>query len=319
MLMTAGLGTRLRPYTERVPKPLLPLMGVAMAQFALDQLLEAGVSRVVANAHHQPERLALGLRSLDLGSAELAISDESALLLGSAGGIRKALPLLGVEPFYYVNADVLNEVDLRALALRHRALRSRWGVLLTLAILPGLPSASRYRELFLDDSGDRVAGLGAPTAGRPFFASAAVIEPEALASLPEGVPLEFVPEVLEPAIRSGRAGAYLAEGGFEDIGSPELWLDAHVSMLGRLETGRVPQRWRRRIESVNRRVAPGIWVSKKARRWLSCSEWSAPAYWSPAGDPRATPPAALGPRGVLYGTAPKSDSAARFSNRIDWS
>src|SRR5690349_9521799 len=96
MLMTAGLGTRLRPFTDLLPKPLLPLMGIPMAQFALDALAEAGVEKVVANVHHLPEKLRESLPGLatQAGIKELRLSDETQELLGSAGGMRNALPLL---------------------------------------------------------------------------------------------------------------------------------------------------------------------------------------------------------------------------------
>src|SRR5688500_7784184 len=99
MLMTAGLGTRLRPFTEIAPKHLLPVMGVPMAQFAVDLLARFGVSRIVCNVHHRADLAVPALKALEHGpGTSIEISDESQLLLGSAGGIRKALPLLGRDP-----------------------------------------------------------------------------------------------------------------------------------------------------------------------------------------------------------------------------
>jgi MurNAc alpha-1-phosphate uridylyltransferase len=104
MLMSAGLGTRLKPFTDLEPKALIPVMGVPTAQFSLDALAQAHVETIVANIHHQAEKARAGLESLERGNARLVISDESALLMGSGGGIAKALPNFGHRPFYWLNA-----------------------------------------------------------------------------------------------------------------------------------------------------------------------------------------------------------------------
>src|SRR4051812_48037749 len=107
MLMAAGLGTRLRPFTDRYSKPMLPLLGSPMAAFAYDAVRAAGVEKVVANVHHLAAATEAGLFALrEPGGPRIEISDESSLLLGSAGGLRQAAPKLG-GPFFLVNGDVL--------------------------------------------------------------------------------------------------------------------------------------------------------------------------------------------------------------------
>jgi hypothetical protein len=129
--------------------------------------------------------------------------------------LRRALPALGEGPFFLVNADVLCDVDLRALARAHAVRRERFGARLTLTVFtrpplePGERQAERYREVLLSPEGDRVAGLGEPAEGRPFFTGVAVIEPEALRGAPAGGAFEMVPHVLRPAIEAGRAGAFV--------------------------------------------------------------------------------------------------------------
>lgn len=303
MLMAAGLGTRLRPFTEMEPKALLPLMGVPMAQFALDALAAGGVTHVVANLHHHAEKARDGFSRLAKGpEMTLDLSDESGELLGSAGGIRKALPLFGGEPFFLVNADVLCEVDLGALARAHALNRARNGAVLTLTVFRAGPAGGKYREILFDAAQGLVTGFGVPAEGKPYFVGAAVIEPEALASVPEG-PQEFVPTILEPAIRAGKAGLYVAEGQWHDIGSPQLWLNAHTSLIQGLECGRVPPLWRARVESGAKRVAPNIWISRACSKNFSLSEWAGPVYWDSMCDETARPPQKLGPRAVMYGAA----------------
>lgn len=302
--MAAGLGTRLRPFTDLAPKPLLPVMGVPMAQYGIDAMVSAGVSELVANIHHLPDIAARGLGGLDLQGARLGISDERELLLGSAGGLRKALGLLGDrEPFFLVNGDVLCDVDLRKLAARHLALRRQWGVTLTLALFPRGPAGARYREIGIDPLTGMVRQLGNLEEGRPFFVGVAVIEPEALAHLPEGRPLEFVPEILAPAIASGRAGAYMTEGRWHDIGSSALWLGTHLSLLDAMETGAVSPVWRKRIEKASRRSGDRAWVSRGAKG--APTALFGPAYLGDA-PTRARQedahwPRGLGPGAVLYG------------------
>ena len=75
--MAAGLGTRLQPYTQFLPKPLLPLMGVPMIQFALDQVAEAGVKEVVINFHYLPEVAKKSLLALDHHQMKVHLSDEA--------------------------------------------------------------------------------------------------------------------------------------------------------------------------------------------------------------------------------------------------
>lgn len=302
MLMAAGLGTRLRPFTDLVPKALMPVMGIPVAQFALDSIAQAGVTKTVVNIHHHADQAREGFMRLDRGPADLIISDESGELLGSAGGLRKALPLFDKEPFFLVNADVLCDIDLGSLARRHEELRHRWNVALTLAVFPEPPTAGKYREIYLDHENGLVSGFSPDLrTGRPFFIGSAVLEHDAFRDVPMSGPSEFVPAILEPMIREKRVGFHLVRGAWKDIGSPELWLDSHLYLIRAMETGRLTERWRRRIESANRRLANEIWVSRSSPR-VSVANWGGPCYFSGALAPKD-----LGPSAALYGIAPNED------------
>src|SRR5690348_6687584 len=87
MIMAAGLGTRLRPFTDMRTKALLPVLGIPVAQFTIDSLAKAGVSSVVLNVHHRANETRSGLLGLDRANLKMEVSDESQSLLGSAGGI----------------------------------------------------------------------------------------------------------------------------------------------------------------------------------------------------------------------------------------
>ncbi len=103
MLLAAGLGKRMRPITVTTPKPLVEVAGRALIDRALDRLERAGVEQVVVNVHYMAELVRVHLRRRT--APEIVISDETKGLLDTGGGITKALPHLGSEPFFLLNSD----------------------------------------------------------------------------------------------------------------------------------------------------------------------------------------------------------------------
>jgi len=105
MVLAAVIGIRMRPLTDRVPKPLVSVGGRALIDYVLDRLAEAGVERAVVNVHHFPDQIE---RHLDgRQRPHVVISDEREQLLDTGGGIVKSLALLGDDPFFLVNADTI--------------------------------------------------------------------------------------------------------------------------------------------------------------------------------------------------------------------
>ena len=105
MVLAAGLGTRMRPLTDKVPKPLVKIAGQPLIDRVLDRLGDAGVERAVVNTHYMAEQLSQHLEARK--RPKIVISDERGLLLGTGGGIKKALPELGNTPFFLVNSDTI--------------------------------------------------------------------------------------------------------------------------------------------------------------------------------------------------------------------
>ncbi len=105
MILAAGLGTRMRPLTDTRPKPLVRVGGKALIDHVLDRLAAAGIEIAVVNVHHFADQLEqhLAVRK----RPKIVISDERANVLGTGGGVVKALPLLGPAPFFHVNSDTL--------------------------------------------------------------------------------------------------------------------------------------------------------------------------------------------------------------------
>ncbi len=105
IVLAAGLGTRMRPYNGHIPKPLVEIGGKSLIDYALDRLADAGVQRAVVNVHHLADAVERHLASRR--RPQIVISDERGTLLGTGGGIAKALPQLGDEPFFLVNSDTV--------------------------------------------------------------------------------------------------------------------------------------------------------------------------------------------------------------------
>jgi len=105
MVLAAGLGTRMRPLTDTLPKPLVPVAGKALLDHVLDRLADAGVETAVVNIHHKADLIESHLKGRTRPA--IVISDERGELLDTGGGVVKALPLLGTEPFFHINSDTI--------------------------------------------------------------------------------------------------------------------------------------------------------------------------------------------------------------------
>ncbi len=309
MLMAAGIGQRLRPFTDHRTKALLPVLGIPIIQFLVDSLVSTGVKKMVVNVHHRAEETKAGLAALEHPSSTLIVSDESALLLGSAGGLKKATPFLGSGSFFYSVADTILDIDWSALSEAHQKFRKEKNALITLAVSVSKNSGT-YREILFDPHTRLITGLGGMEKNRPYFTGAAVLERECLDQIPKDIPSDFVSSLLIPAIEKKRAFVFVADSTSYDIGNPALWLSTHLDLIQMLErTSSVsPQmtRWLDRLWKHNVRLAPGIWASQRAKSLCTKVDWKKnwkpPCYWDCLTD-SDTPPDALGPNSVLYGSA----------------
>ena len=105
MVLAAGLGVRMRPLTDKMPKPLVQVAGRALLDHVLDKLGDAGVTEAVVNVHYLPDQIIEHVASRS--RPRVIISDERDQVLGTGGGVVKALPLLGPAPFFHVNSDTM--------------------------------------------------------------------------------------------------------------------------------------------------------------------------------------------------------------------
>jgi len=145
LVLTAGIGTRLRPLTEVRAKPAIPVAGEPMIRRITRSLAGHGVPDIVLNLHHRPETISGVVGDGSDLSVRVRYSWEQPLLLGTAGGPRHALPLVGAATFLLLNGDVLTDLDLAALAEAHAASGAR----ITMALVPNR-EPHRYSGVRLD-------------------------------------------------------------------------------------------------------------------------------------------------------------------------
>lgn len=120
MIFAAGLGTRLKPLTDTMPKALVPLAGKPLLQWQVERLREAGITDIVVNVHHFPDMIIDAIRRAGGWGCNIRISDERDRLLDTGGGLRKAMSLLTTkEPILACNVDILSNIDLKALIRRY--------------------------------------------------------------------------------------------------------------------------------------------------------------------------------------------------------
>ena len=118
MIFAAGLGTRLKPLTDHMPKALVPVEGKPMLEHVIGKLKSAGFDEIVINVHHFADQIIDFLKEKDNFGIRIWISDESEELLDTGGGIKKAAPYFD-EPFLVHNADILSNIDLKAMYNYH--------------------------------------------------------------------------------------------------------------------------------------------------------------------------------------------------------
>ena len=221
LVLTAGLATRLRPLSFVRAKAGLPVGDQAIVQRILRGLAGSGVSDAVLNLHHLPHTITSIVGDGSAEGVRVRYSWESPVL-GSAGGPRRALPLLGASPFLIVNGDTLTNVDVGALVDAHR----KTGALVTMAVIPNAEPA-KYSGLAVDSAGAFTGVVPRGSSERSYhFIGVQVAEAEAFAAVPDHQPFESVRQ-LYPALtasRPGRVRTFATAAEFFDIGTPADYL-----------------------------------------------------------------------------------------------
>lgn len=206
MLLAAGRGERLRPITESLPKPLVEVRGETLIERHLRALAAAGIDTVVINLGWLGEQIRERIGSGERYGVHVAYSDERENILETAGGIHRALPLLGREPFLVVNADIYTDISLPC------PLPAR-GELAHLVLVP-TPSFKKKGDFDIDDGKLAVAESPEYT-----FSGVASYAPAFFGDMEPGrAPLA---PMLTAGAEQGIIGASLHEGEWHDVGTPE--------------------------------------------------------------------------------------------------
>ena len=220
MVLAAGLGRRMLPLTETRPKPLVEVAGKPLVDHCLEKLRAAGVKRAVVNAHYLADRLEAHLAARDWG-LEIALSDERALLMETGGGMIKALPLIGSDPFLVVNSDNLwtdGEGDsLRLLAGQWQ--EARMDALLLLAPAERAHCHKGPGDFHLERDG-RLRRRGEDPRAPFVYTGIQIVSKRLLAPpVPEG---PFSTNLLwDRALAAGRLFGAVHQGLWFDVGAPE--------------------------------------------------------------------------------------------------
>lgn len=205
MILAAGRGERMRPLTDRTPKPLLPVGGKPLIEYHLEALAAAGVAEVVINLSWLAERIPPALGQGERWGLRIHYSYEGPQPLETAGGIRHALAQLGDEPFLVVNGDVWTDYPLARL-------RAPEG--LAHLVLVDNPPHHEQGDFVLEDGVVR-DGDGA----RLTFSGIGVYRPELFAGLPPG-PARLAP-ILRQAMARGAVSGEHYRGRWIDVGTPQ--------------------------------------------------------------------------------------------------
>ena len=228
MILAAGLGTRMRPLTDAMPKPLVPVGGKPLINHVLDRLAAVGVETAVVNVHHFADQIEQHLKPRR--APRIIISDERADVLGTGGGVVKALPRLGPAPFFLVNSDTLwidgVKSNLERLADAFRP--DQMDALLLLA-----PTAT---SVGYTDRGDFTMAPDGRLRRRPerevvpfVYAGIAILSPTLFRDAPAGA--FALTQLFDRAIERERLYGLRLDGVWMHVGTPEAVAAAEAAIL----------------------------------------------------------------------------------------
>ena len=223
MILAAGRGERMRPLTDRLPKPLVSVAGTPMIEIVIGRLARAGVTELVVNLGYRGPQIREHLGNGEALGVRIAYSDEGDPPLETGGGVFRALDLLGEAPFLLVNADVYAEFDYAALA--HRAAQFPEKDLAHLVLVPN-PEHRREGDFGLD--GDRACNDGEP---RLTFSGISILRPALFCDCEDGrFPLA---PLLRRAAACHQLGGERFDGAWSDVGTPQRLAELEQALAQR--------------------------------------------------------------------------------------
>jgi MurNAc alpha-1-phosphate uridylyltransferase len=218
MVLAAGLGTRMRPLTDTRPKPLIAVAGKALLDHVLDRLADAGVERAVVNVHYLAEQIIA--HTAGRAKPRVTISDERGLLLGTGGGVVKALGELGTAPFFHINSDTIwiDSVTPNLTRLADHFDAATMDALLLLAPTTGSIGYTGRGDFIMTPDG-RLRRRDERAVAPYVYAGAAILSPALFKDAPQG---EFsLTDLFDRAAAAGRLHGLRLEGLWMHVGTPE--------------------------------------------------------------------------------------------------
>lgn len=235
MILAAGYGTRLRPLTYTLPKPMMPLCNRPLIVWAVESFLAVGVRNIIVNVHHLAETIEGYLRAHYLGVADFHFSFEKDIL-GTGGGVRRVRAQLENEDeFYLVNGDTVQFPRYDAL---RDARRDRNAIAALTLRHP--PEDDRFTAVWLEDG--RISGFGKGTGEPLMFAGSHLISSRVFDYFPDKDVFGIVDEVYQPLLSAGREtiAGIVDDGLWFDIGTPQRILSASRALLEKITGGEIP-------------------------------------------------------------------------------
>lgn len=234
MILAAGFGTRFRPATFEIPKPMVPLCNKPLIDYAVESLMRAGVSDVVVNLHHLPELLSAHLETRFSGACRIHFSHEE-MILGTGGGIRNARSLLeGDDAFFLVNGDTIQFAPLQPLESIRKG-----GDAVAALLLRHPPEGDRFTRVFFEN--DLVTGFVEGRGEALMFSGSHSISSRIFDLLPDRDFSGITEDVYIPLLRAGeiRLAGLVHDGPWFDIGTPLRYRTASQEVKDLMMSGSI--------------------------------------------------------------------------------
>ena len=232
MILAAGFGTRLRPLTQTVPKPMVPVLNRPLLERTIELLRSANVRDIAVNLHHLPEQVIDHFGDGSKFDVNLHFSREEKIM-GTAGGIKAVQGFLGNGTFLVINSDIIVDIDLNRVLDFHR----ERGSCLTL-VVRGDDSPKKYDPIEIQEDGRIVHFVGASSMNIPdntrrvMFTGIQIMEPEIFSRIPEGKFYGTTEDVFPEMIQEGLpVFGYLHKDYWIDMGNRDQYLQVHKDAL----------------------------------------------------------------------------------------
>jgi mannose-1-phosphate guanylyltransferase len=223
LLLAAGLGTRLKPFTFVQAKASIPFLNVPMIHFPLQYLSSNGISETIINLHAHPDSVQHAAGN-HFGSMSIHYSHEPEIL-GTAGAMAKASTLLGDETFVVMNSDMISDVSLAAIVEHHR----RAGNLVTLVVMDA-ERFPAYGSLYFDPESLKLTGIGEGTGTRAHYSGLQIAEPEIIERIPADRKTEIFKDLYPELMKEGRIGVVLYDGLWLEMGTLSEFLKSAIKI-----------------------------------------------------------------------------------------